>query len=312
MLGSISPSSSGSSSIIKSSVLHLIKYQIMSLVSTFLLCLSSVSTENPFSIKQDHTKITSALPISKTSASIANLAITGAEYVTWNDVFATKLASQTHPSPSLTFIFHILFCIAKFHARCFSTTEILAPVSTIASTSCPAKCNFPFKRRRCQEVCPMADKLLLICFPNPILDHALLSCGVTCQTSSSSGLVSCLRWQGTEVSLLSRVRCNLTPGGCFSYTSYIFLQPFLYPLLLQEQSHSSSSRYLTLLFSTILSILSQASSANLFSSYLVSSSGTRHWQSPCVVVSTSTCLGQSGSLCNVLWPGADEGWYCSR
>ena len=168
----------------------------------FLRHLSWVSTENPFSINQDNPNIISLFLISKTSASIANLLKTEEESITLNIVLTMKFPPKWLPSPSLTLTFLALFYIANLHARPFSSTEALAPVSTTASISFLARSNLTGKRGVCQGVRLTAGDVLLICFLSPLLNWAQWSWGVLYRTFSSSGLVPGLCCQKREVFLL--------------------------------------------------------------------------------------------------------------
>ena len=215
MISNISLSSSGSSSIIKISGIHLTEQGITWPVLTFLMHLSWVSTENPFSVNQDNHNIRSLFPISKTSLSIANLPKTEEESITLNVVFTTQFPPKELPSPCLTLTFLALFHIPNLYARCFPVTKALASVSTTASISSSAKYNLTVRRGVCQGVRPMADDVLLIRFLNPLLNRAPWSWGVCYPTSYSSGLVPVLHCQRTEMSLLLIEPCNLVPGDCF-------------------------------------------------------------------------------------------------
>ena len=110
--------------------------------------------------------------MSKTSASIANLPNTKQESITLNVVFTTKFTPKKLPSPYLTLTFLTLFHILSLRARRFPTTEALAPVSTTASISSPARCSLTVKRGVCRGVRPTAGDALLIRFPNPLLNPA--------------------------------------------------------------------------------------------------------------------------------------------
>ena len=171
MISSILPSSSGSSSIIKTFVIYLTEQGITWQLLTFLRHLSCVSTKNPFSVNQGNPNIISLFPISKTSASIANLSKTKEESITLHVVFTTEFPPKELPSPWLTLTFLALFQSPSLCARRFRTTEALAPVSTIASTSYSERYNLTVKRGVCRRVRPTASDVLLIRFPDPLLDR---------------------------------------------------------------------------------------------------------------------------------------------
>ena len=110
--------------------------------------------------------------MSKTSASITNLPKTEESSNALNIVFTTKFPPKELLSPYLTLTFLALFQIPNLHARRFPTTEALASVFTIASTSSSAICNLTIKRGVCREVCPTAGDALIIGFPNPLPNRA--------------------------------------------------------------------------------------------------------------------------------------------
>ena len=170
MISNILPSSSGFSSIIKTSRIHRAEQAITRPLLTFLKHLSGVFTENPFSVNQDTTNITLVFPIPKTIASIVTLSKIKEESVTFNDVFTTRFSTNQLPSPYLTLTFLTLFHILNLGARRFPTIAELASVSTTPSTSSLARCNLTVKRGLCQGGHTMAADVLLIPFPNPFLN----------------------------------------------------------------------------------------------------------------------------------------------
>ena len=189
MLSNILPSCSGSSYIIKTSGIHLTWQGISWPVFTFFRHLFRVYIANPFSVYQYNPYITSLFPTSKTSASITNLPNIEEKSITLNEVYTTRFPPYQLPSFCLTSTFLALFHIPNWRTRHFSTTKALATVSMTASTSCSPRCMLTINRGVLWGVRPKASKMLFIHGPNPLLNQALWSSGISYWTSSSSELV---------------------------------------------------------------------------------------------------------------------------
>ena len=175
--------------------------------------------------------MTSLFPTYKTSASIAKLSTTENESIALNVVFTITFPPKYLPSPYLTLTFFTIFQIPDLYARHFPTAEALAAVSTTASTSSTARCKLTVKRGMYWGARTTTSNILLIRFPNPLLNQALWSWIVTYRIFSLSGPVPVFNCLSRKVFSLVMVSCNTVFGDCFFNTSCTFPLFSVYTIL---------------------------------------------------------------------------------